>query len=252
MLNYMRAEFYKLFHRRYLYINLLVLLGLETLLVSGWIFTNSHGNHIDFYNGGVTAAVAMNVGLACAILVGDMVFSEQYKNNTLKNEVAFGIPRTRIYLGKLAVGAITGTLVSLIAIVYYELLCYATLCPSTPERTTLALQIVGYCVAAALPQWLAALSIAFLLLFSVKSGALCSLIVMVILFAAPGVCELLGRLIHPVFLQVEASLPFSMIQNAAKVAGDWMYLAKSWAIGAVWTAASTAVGLALFREREIN
>lgn len=51
MVNYIRAEFYKVFRRRYTWITLVVLLALEALMVAGWMFTNSHGNHVDFYTG---------------------------------------------------------------------------------------------------------------------------------------------------------------------------------------------------------
>lgn len=59
MVNYIRAEFYKVFRRRYTWITLVVLLALEALMVAGWMFTNSHGNHVDFYTG---------AGMLCVML----------------------------------------------------------------------------------------------------------------------------------------------------------------------------------------
>ena len=63
MVNYIRAEFYKVFRRRYTWITLVVLLALEALMVAGWMFTNSHGNHVDFYTG---------AGMLC-VMVPDVV-----------------------------------------------------------------------------------------------------------------------------------------------------------------------------------
>ena len=37
MVNYIRAEFYKVFRRRYTWITLVVMLALEALMVAGWI-----------------------------------------------------------------------------------------------------------------------------------------------------------------------------------------------------------------------
>ena len=41
MLDYIRAELYKVTHRRYLYVFMLVMLLCEGLLVAGWAFTLS-------------------------------------------------------------------------------------------------------------------------------------------------------------------------------------------------------------------
>ena len=114
MRNYLAAECYKVFHRKYFYLSLLVVLALEGLIVWGSWFTWSNGNTgMDFYSAAITMVMLLSIGLYATILTGDMVFSEQYKYNTLKNEVAFGVPRWRIYLGKLTVA----TLVALVAAV---------------------------------------------------------------------------------------------------------------------------------------
>ena len=46
-------------------------------------------------------AMALQSGLYFLLIATDIVFSDQYKNNTLKNEASYGLPRVRIYLGKL-------------------------------------------------------------------------------------------------------------------------------------------------------
>ena len=56
-----------------------------------------------FQNTAQMVALILSVGLYATLLTGDIVFSDQYKNNTLKNEVSYGVPRVRIYLGKLIV-----------------------------------------------------------------------------------------------------------------------------------------------------
>lgn len=63
MLNYIRAEFYKVFRRKYTWITLVIVLALEALLVSGWVFTNVHGNHVDFYSGATMAVTLVERGL---------------------------------------------------------------------------------------------------------------------------------------------------------------------------------------------
>lgn len=80
MVNYIRAEFYKVFRRRYTWITLVVLLALGGPDGAGWMFTNSHGNHVDFYTGAGMLCVMLALGFYATLLTCDMVFADQYKN----------------------------------------------------------------------------------------------------------------------------------------------------------------------------
>lgn len=259
MLNYVSAEFYKVFRRKYPYVTFIIMASLAALLCSGYIFTNAHGNDVDFYGGGTVAAEMLSVGLYAAILVGDMVFSDQYKFNTLKNEVSFGIPRIRIYLGKLAVEAVMGVALSVLLVVFYEVLCFLTLLPSSPENTRLAVEIVGYCVLAAMPQWLGMLALTNMFFFLSRSNTLAAFLTVGVI-AVPGTILGLAALLlsnsHPNVATALANLknlmPAEMVATAYHVVGDWGYIAKSWLVGGVWIAATTAIGLVGFRRKEIN
>jgi len=157
MVNYIRAEFYKVFRRRYTWITLVVLLALEALMVAGWMFTNSHGNHVDFYTGAGMLCVMLALGFYATLLTCDMVFADQYKNGTMKNEVSFGIPRTRIYLGKLLVSLAVSLLFMAVMAAFYLGLCYLALFHD-PEADAVAMQMVGYCLLTALPLWVGVLA----------------------------------------------------------------------------------------------
>ena len=110
MLNYIRAETYKVLRRPYTYITLAVMLVLEGIFAAGFAFHNSHSFATPF-GGAIVSIVELGaIGFSMCLLTGDMVFAAQYKNSTLKNEVSFGISRTQIYLGKL----IAQTLLSLV------------------------------------------------------------------------------------------------------------------------------------------
>ena len=153
MINYMRGEFYKVFRRKYTWITLVVVLALESLLVAGWAFTNSHGNHVDFYTGAGMLCTMLSLGFYATLLTCDMVFASQYKYSTLKNEVSFGISRSRIYLGKFVVELIVSLLFMVVMVGFYLALCWLTLYRD-PERDAYIMQVVGYCLATALPLWM--------------------------------------------------------------------------------------------------
>lgn len=131
--------------------------------------------------------------------LGDMVFSEQYKNNTLKNEVSYGLPRARIYLGKLAVAAVLGILMSLAVLVFYEGMCWLTLLPGEPGNAAKALEMVIYCTLAALPQWLGMLGVSIMAYFLVRSSTVAAILIVLILVVPQNALKLLGLLVHPAF-----------------------------------------------------
>lgn len=259
MLNYMSAEFYKVFHRKYPYATFLTLAGLSALLCSAFMITNAGGSHNDFQHGGMSVVMVLSVGLYAALMICDMVFSDQYRYNTLKNEVSFGVSRERIYLGKLAVEAVIGVVMSVLVVAFYELLCFATLYPcEDPAMTVYTWKVVGYCVLAAIPQWLAALALTNMIFFLVKGNTLASILTVGIIAVTPMALELTALMIWSSAPHVSDALrairnlwPTQIIGNAAEVAGDWAFMGKSFLVGAVWVAATSAIGLVGFRKREI-
>ena len=157
MLNYIRAEVYKLLRRPYTYITLAALLALEALFASMFAFHNSHSMPTPF-GGAIISIVEMGaIGFCMCLLTGDMVFAGQYKNSTLKNEVSFGLSRTRIYLGKLLAQTLLSLVYLAIMMVFFIGLCAVCLPMEGPAgfySSGDALIIVGYFLAAGIPLWI--------------------------------------------------------------------------------------------------
>lgn len=255
MLNYIRAEFYKVFHRKsYLLITLAVVLGLEGLLVAGWVFTNANGNHVDFYTGAGMLCAMLTVGCYATLLTGDMVFASQYKHSTLKNEVSFGLPRSRIYLGKLIVQLALSILFCVVMVVFYLGLCWLTLYRD-PELDRTAMQIVGYCLLTAFPLWVGIQAVVCACYFFIKSDFATSVAAVVIFAVTPPVLEVAALLKSPVqeaLITLHDHMPTVMIETAPQVVGDWTYCGRAWIVGAVWFAVFTAIGLCGFYRKEIK
>ena len=143
MRNYLAAECYKTFRRKYFYIILAVCLGLEAVLLWGYWTTWKWGNsNVDFYSTAIMVPFMLSIGLYATIVTGDIVFSEQYKNNTLKNEVSYGLSRGRIYLGKLLVSTGIAVLAAVVMMGFYLGLCWV-LFPHT-ELDGMAWQLISY------------------------------------------------------------------------------------------------------------
>ena len=253
MLNYMGAELYKLLRRKYLYIFTAVILAGEALLVSGWVFTNAHGNDFDFYAGGINAVLFLSLGLYLLVIVSDLVFSDQYKHNTLKNEVSFGIPRTRIFLGKLLVELLLGIVLMLVFLAFYEGLCFLTLYRSEPERVKELFIILGYCLLVALPQWIGMLCVCHTAYFLLRSAMGAGVAFAALLLVPQSATWIFGLLFDkPWLIRLRSLMPTLLIDNAKEMVGHWNYVGQSWGMGAFWVVLSLVIGLIVFRKKEIS
>ena len=250
MLNYLKAECYKVARRKYTYIFLLlILLGEGLVLFSTW-FVNAHGAGNSFSTVVSILTLMLMIGMFLVIVVCDIVFSDQYKHNTLKNEVSFGIPRARIYMGK----ALASLLVALVmmAVLVLFFLGGAYLLMPMDEYADVALVELGLVLAGILPLWIGALSVTMMLFLLVRSNVMAA-------FAAVGVIGLLPSALQMMSVLTGSSV-FARLRGFCLMAPlDSMYELASvpgmrwaWILGMSWTVISTVVGLILFQRREIN
>ena len=73
---------------------LLVCLAGESLLLLGSWLTYSWGNtNISFHSTSVMVAAILSFGLYATLITGDIVFSDKYKHNTLKNDHPGPLPQ---------------------------------------------------------------------------------------------------------------------------------------------------------------
>lgn len=258
MLNYIRAEIYKLLRRPYTYTALGILLALEALYASMFAFHNAHSMPTSFGGAVVTIMGMGTIGFCICLLTGDIVFAGQYKNSTLKNEVSFGLSRTQIYLGKLIAQTLLSIVYLVVMMAFFIGLC-AVILPMeggsfypAPE----ALTIVGYFLAAGLPLWVGAQAVVCMCLFLVNGEMASSFLYVGIVFVLEAIVDLSGLLIGgPVgdaLLKAVSYFPVRMLDGAQYVAGDVGYLGKAWLVGAFWVVACTAAGLYGFNRKEIK
>ncbi len=157
MKHYLTAEWGRAVARPYFRIFLLVLLALAAGLPLLWrfglgdMFQGSFGDSLSLLTPFFT------VGLYLAVVVADEVFSDQYKNDTLKNEVSFGLPRRRIYLGKLVTAAGIGLVLAFLTLLVYAVLCRVLLPGAVGDWVQI--QTFLFRLLGALPLWMGALSL---------------------------------------------------------------------------------------------
>lgn len=260
MSNYISAELYKLGRKKSLLVGVILLLALESLPFLPSFWKEELGASREILYG--FFAAALYPMLALPPLFAAMVFDGQYGYGTLKNEVVYGIPRTRVYLGKLIAGGLVGTLAAAVASGWYILLANLTsryyMADSLSLSWLLRVLLSHWCI------WLALLSFSFLLLTLMRNaaGALALVYVSIILLLPftvvywGGDYPLWFRLVNELFF----TAPFRYITVDAHYAEvgmlysllgeDW--LAYSAAVGLFWVAWTTALGMFVFRRREIK
>ena len=259
MLNYIRAEIYKLLHRPYTYITLGIMLVLEGLYASMFAFHNSH-SLVTPFGGAVVNIVGLGaIGFAMCMITGDIVFAAQYKNSTLKNEVSFGLSRTQIYLGKLLAQTLLSLAYLVVMMAFFIGLCAVCLPMNGPAgfySSQDALIIVGYFLAAGIPLWIGGQAAVCMCQFLVNGEMAWSFLYVGVIFVLDTTLEVAGLLIQGWLgnLLVKSSeyFPNTMLNNAKSVVGDLVYLGQAWLVGVFWLAACTAVGLYAFHKKEIK
>ncbi len=258
MLNYIRAEVYKLLHRPYTYIALGALVALEALFVSMFAFHNAH-SLVTPFGAAIVAIVEMGtIGFCICLLTGDIVFAGQYKNSTLKNEVSFGLSRTRIYLGKLIAQTLLSIAYLVVMMAFFIALCAVCLPMEAGDFYTAAegLTIVGWFLAAGLPLWIGGQAVLCMCLFLVNGEMASSFLYVGIVFVLETVIGLAGLFaggsVEDVLVTLAGYFPRNLLEVAKEAVGNMTYMGQVWLVGAFWVSVSTAIGLYGFHRKEIK
>lgn len=267
MFRSIRAECYKAAHRFYFRACMAVaaLFSVAVVFCLYWIKSETSGINPVNMPFAVTALLfGMPLGLYLVIIGADVVFSEQYKYNTLKNEVSFGIGRLRIYAARWVVtlGVLALLYLTLIGVYAVSSLFLLGL-PSQADAQAMygvdvgrsvlnAFRSLGFYTLAAFPLWLGGMSLAVACLFLIPNSTMASFTYLGILLLAPAMLDNLGQYVNPMFTSLyHLTLNYHMDQLPI---GDlpWSKIGQCWFIGLGWTAVSTALGAVLFARKEIK
>lgn len=253
MAEYLRGELYKATHRKYPYVALGITVILEAVLVLMWAWVNGNGEgmiNLSASTGLLMIVELLAMGYYATAITTDIVFSEQYKHNTLKNEVSYGLPRARIYLGKLAAEVLVSLGMCALIFFWYGLLCRFLL-PQDGGWTG-AMEGVGFALLTALPLWMGCLAFIHMLMFLIRSTTAATLIAVGTVAVAGQTVKLLSLLVSDKFLLLYRVLLTTPLEGISQRLGDWSVVGWAWAVGIGWFLVTTAIGLAVFQKREIS
>lgn len=249
MLNYIKAELWRIFHQRGIYLLAAALSGGTLLFCAA------------FHNGsfqGLASAVCvtMIVGVLAAPALAQMV--DSCAMGTAKNELSFGLTRERIYLGRLYTSLLVGAGLSLLLVGLSLGGGWLLLPHSAREEDWVALLVAGSCIAAAFPVWCGMLSACHMLsLFFRGNAGWVAAYYLMLLIGAPVVMlaavSLLNQLPEQGSVVLQAVIAPVVLMLPGVICGqlNWEYQVLCWGVGLFWLAGTTVLGLTIFQKIEL-
>lgn len=251
MLNYVRAELWKISRRKAFYMLLLLLFG-------GMLFFAVFFSGGSYYNLVVAVNATMVTGMLAAPLLAELV-SEQVAE-TVKNELAFGLSRSRIYLGKLFTGLLVGVGISLALLGVCLGGGWLLLSHGGMEQEREMLRIVFFSAMGAFPLWCGMLSLCHMLSLLIRSTAgwitgyylafflgQPILVVLAVIFFPAGQGEKLLELMQAILMPYVLMMPGFLSGWLT-----WEYQVCCWGIGLGWMVVSTTIGLIRYQRMDIR
>lgn len=279
MLNYIKAECFKTFKRIYMRNTLLifVLLAIAVNVLFFVAFRSSSADSQELIRTSLSVIVPMLLIMVyTALIMVDIVFSDEYKYKTFKNTLSFGFTRTQVYFGKLAVSMIVTAVIFSITLAAYLVSLFLLL--GFPEDMGL-IGVVFNRVAAAIPLYIGALCLCNACAFIIPNNTAFSFVYMGFLMVpyllfytltllnpaftplfgtalvTPFYTSIMGLDIHVANMGDMMGVGFKVdnienILNAALLPGT--SVAYCLILGLAYGAAATLIGLAVYRRREIR
>lgn len=247
MLNYIKAELWKSLHHRVAWGTTLFLV-LCTALFGILMSSATYAELV----GGVS--LTMLTGMLVVPLLVQVV--DGNRGETLKNEVAFGLSRGRIYGGKLLSGLLLGMLLCALLLIGLLGICFPLLSHSDRAGEEASLAILLFCLAGALPVWCGMFALCHAMAVIFPGAAVWMTAYYLVFFVGQPILAALSTLftggqLSPLLQAI--LMPYTLLMPPY-LSGwlTWKYQLWCWGIGLGWGGVSTAVGAVWFFRRDIR
>ncbi len=253
MLNYMKSEFYRTFRNR----NLGILLCACALLMTALVFVLKYfGADTSFPYANTKFALSnvygqMNLFLMATIIFSGFIHDNEERHHTIKHSVAFGIKRSKIYLGRFLVQAVVSILIYIVVVGCFTALSYAMLShKNVGEMQNLIRVSLG-----SITCLMTALAVTHFFLMSSENQNTAYVWAIIILALIPAICNMLGRKVELIRRMAEL-FPINVISDSgALVLAEGMgqmEIINGLLIGAIWLAMFLILGIYKFNSREVK
>jgi ABC-2 type transport system permease protein len=178
------------------------------------------------------------------VIVG-MIFSDEYKDKTLKNAIAYGIPRNTVFFGKLMIEFLCVAVSGILAYTALAISAFSLL----PNNGMSNFKILTGSIAGVLPLCLAGLGVSHFLSVITKNTLTHIVSYVILMIAIPNLVMNLSGVL-PVLNNVATFLPYIAISKHVWLQPNGLLLC--WGLGAVYLLAAGFAGTGLFAKFEIK
>lgn len=259
MLNYIKSEFYRNINTKGNYIFLFGFMAFACFLniVLGTFANNDHsfryGSTAFSFSSFYTCMTP--IILICLVFVS-LMCSQEFKHNTLKNSISYGISRSQIYFSKFFVEIVIGTINLVLISASYIISAYIMLEDSGILHFNYLIRAIVACI----PLFLVGVILAHCLYFIFENEISVWTTWIIIMMVIPKILSMLGKKIV-VFNKISSCMPINIMstytyqEGSVSVLMSWMdkqVFIKCFVVGIIGTIIFYTLGLVLFKKRDIK
>ncbi len=248
MLNYIKAELYRNFNRSYFWVYTIVIAALSLGLNMLMKVTAAQDVTLAFLFEIILQALFLPVFLVAAFI--ETTTAEESKNLTLKNAIAFGIPRPKIALSKVIVTVVLSAVAAVI--IFTVFFGSGFILFGIGEGSGKMIGIASIRILTALPLWIGAISVGTFIAIVINNSTAAAFVYAGAFTVISAALNLLQLLVSDKIAYVSeylitsqlASLKAPELANAA--------LLKAAGIGIGYTILFTCLSMLYIRRKEIR
>lgn len=254
MRNYLKAELFRNFHRKYLWGYIACVIGVGLVGCFGFRYMNHY-----YENTHLTLEVLIQAGISMIpaymflmMLFTDLSIGEEFKNNTIKNIGSSGLSRTKIYIGKVMESIILMTFSTLTSFICIVIAGYFIL---GVDNGVGCINLLKDCLVRgmiAVVLWSGALTIAHFLATLIKGETTATVLYIGMVMFMEDIFDLLGHYINPIFTHLQKYLLTVQLNQISTV----QYLSNEVSMtaiitGLVYMVIVTLMGILILERKDI-
>lgn len=246
MRNYIKSELYRIIHRRYYQLAILIFTLLSVIINLSMKFL---GARITLYPFSVSMEILL-ITIAASplilIILQDIIFGDEIRHNTLNNTIANGISRSEIILSKIITTTIFYILFSIVVLGTHIIMSIALFGGGEEGYRFISQYLIAYL--SAIPLWMGLMAFFTIFFITIQNQVVASFIIIILMYVIPSVT----RKIHlsPIIYQLQPT--FSIVRlitllemgNISSV--DWVTII----FGFVFFLISIKGAIAIFRKKD--
>jgi len=257
MLNYIKSELYRIRTSKGTYVMFIlfsVLVVLFNLMIYGFKMADSTFPYATTKFSLGTLADSLQMLILICLVIASVVFAGEFKNNTIKNIVSFGISKTQMYIGKYIVTLLFAFILMPVVAFIYALSAYILLDNSGSQYLILFIKSLVI----NLPIFISCITLGMALFFAVQNEVTGYWIWGTIIVIVPMVLALIGMKVD-LLADIAKWLPWNLVASGEMTDTGYVYewgtysgAVKSIISGVGFSIVFFIIGITTFRKTEIK